>query len=192
MSKLLLKEYIRLIVEKTLWEQGTSATVSTGATSGTVSSSSTTGARGSTSTASTTATGTRRAGEEAASDREDEADTALSSIEDKVEANSDKIDGINKNLTASRADATRMSLRTREMQTANQNVQRNIGDASKATEDLRDAGNREEQRAAYNKTATALKNVADNVGSIATAQGNVADTLNKQGSRAIEGSSEST
>ena len=190
MSKLLLKEYIRLIVEKTLWEQGTSATVSTGTTRGTVSSVTTTGARGSTSTASTTATGTRRAGPEDTSERE--ADTALASIEDKVEANSDKIDGINKNLTAGRGDATRMSLRTREMQTANQNVQKNIGDASKATEDLRDAGNREEQRAAYNKTATALRNVADSVGDVAAAQANVADTLNKQGSRAIEGSGEGT
>jgi hypothetical protein len=172
MNRQLLKEYIQLVVEKMILEQGTSSTASTGTTSGTVSSSSTTGATGATSTASTTATGT--------------------SIEDKVEANSDKIDGINKNLTASRADATRMSLRTREMQTANQNVQRNIGDASKATEDLRDAGNREQQTNAYNKTATALRNVADSVGDIAAAQANVADTLNKQGSRAIEGSGGST
>jgi septal ring factor EnvC (AmiA/AmiB activator) len=189
MSKLLLKEYISLIIEKVILEAGTTATVSTAGTTGTVSSVSTTGTTGTTAATSTTGTGTRNA---EASDREDEADTALSNIEDKVEANSDEIDGINRNLTAGRADATRMSLKTREMQTANQNVQRNIGDASKATEDLRDAGNREDQRAAYNKTATALRNVADSVGDIAAAQANVADTLNKQGSRAIEGSGEGT
>ena len=179
MRNQLLKEYIGLVVYNMLNEQSTVSTSTTTGTASTTSTTATTGATGTTSTTASTRTGTT--GTEKDSDTE--ADSALSSIEDKVDANNKKIDGINANLSASRADATKMSTRTREMQAANKNIEKNMRDAADSTERLRDAGNVEQQKDAYNKTSSALKGVADNVGTIVSAQANVADILNRQGNR---------
>lgn len=176
MNKRLLKEYITLVVDNLITEITTTSTSATTGTSSTTSTISSTGTQGTTATAATTRTGTTEA------DRE--ADTNLSNIEDKVDANAEKINSINANLTASRGDATKMSTKTREIQGANRNIEKNVKDAADNTERLRDARDREQQTDAYSKTATALRGVADNVGTIAAAQANVADILNRQGSRA--------
>lgn len=178
MSKRLLKEYIKLVIDNLLLEITTTSTSATTGTTSTTSTTSTTGTQGTTATSATTRTGTTEGG------RGDETEPALSSIEDKVESNTDKINNINTNLTASRGDATKISARTREIQGANRNIEKNVKDAADNTERLRDARDRDQQADAYTKTATALRGVADNVGTIAAAQANVADILNRQGSRA--------
>ena len=179
MKNKLLKEYIERVIFNMLNEQSTVSTSSTTGTGSTTSTSSTTGATGTTSTTASTRTGTT--GTE--TDNETEADTTLGAIEDKVNSNSEKINSINTNLTASRADATKMSTRTREMQAANKNIEKNMRDAANSTERLRDAGNENEKKDAQNKTSSALRGVADSVGTVVNAQANVADILNRQGAR---------
>lgn len=86
MSKLLLKEYIRLIVEKTLLEADPMITLSTVGT---------TGARGSLSTSSASGTKTTRSSEATGSGADSETDDTIKNLEGEIEKNNMAIKGLN-------------------------------------------------------------------------------------------------
>jgi hypothetical protein len=180
MNKSLLKEYVSIVVRNYLKEIEAVSTVSTVSTRGATTTSSTTGGRQTTATSSTARTGTG-----SRSERESEADSALENIEQKVSDNAEKISNVEKGINTMKGDATRMSIRTRDVQKANADIQTNVNQAATSTERLRDADTDSDRNAAYTDTSRALKGVATAAGTAAAAQGNIADILTKQGSNPI-------
>lgn len=161
----LLKAYIHEIVKAYLFEEVSISSVSTRASTAATGTGSTSGTRSTSSTQSTSTTGSRR-GE----------DDTIADVENRIADNEKAISNIKK-------DSTNLSNRTKEIESAGNNMQSNIRQAADSTEKLRDAQNADDVRNAYTNTAQALRSVATDVGNIAQQQAGIADIYNKQGSQ---------